>query len=111
MHRPYDLNENGKKSVLKTLFIVALVLLGACSGKDPERQACLDAMERMSLKGAYDSAVAPLIGQKGVNITSVVGYATIRMLAPNGVRTMDYRSDRINLYVDCDGNIIATTVG
>lgn len=97
--------------MMKYLFLTSLLLLTACSELNPEYQACLDAMDSMTIKGAHDNGVAYLIGRKGEEIMSVSGYAAVRLLAPNSAWTMDHRPDRINLHIDCDGIVVATTAG
>jgi peptidase inhibitor I78 family protein len=97
--------------MLRYLTIALFIPIAACADEDPERLACLKALKGMTVKGAHDGTVADLIGREGSAINNVPGYKSIRLLMPNSMMTMDYRTDRINIYTDCDGIVIATTRG
>lgn len=105
------------KKSLKALIAAAILPLGlfACEEDSPERKACLTALEEQQAsgmaKGAHIPELEGLIGKDALSITKVDGFADFRILTPSGVVTMDYREDRINLAVDCDNIIIATSAG
>ncbi|MBT4890490.1 MAG: hypothetical protein HON65_13150 [Rhodospirillales bacterium] len=91
---------------------LTLTLLTGCASASPEREACLKAYENFPLKQqAHEPSLSSIIGKQASQITNIADYEIIRILGPISMMTMDYRLERVNLYTNCDGIIIATTNG
>lgn len=90
--------------------VAPLLALGACamtgSGPGPETppQAC-DAGDASVLVGGQRSEEA---GRRALKLT---GAKTLRWISPGTAVTMDYRTDRANIYLDGTGKIERVTCG
>ena len=124
MHSPSNIRGPRRTLALMTATALALTL-AACNGPAPEEQdQALDQAQQAAAEAAApapDAATPPagssdasqvqgLVGQPysdavGEQARQDAGAEKVRTLKPNQPMTMDYRVERLNLYLDANGNI------